>query len=295
MGRCMYPKSLMFSLVFILLLLTACSELVVASDVVATEVSVNDIASAEAIAKEHRCFAEPCNEPIVFLTEHSLPGTFLDKAGQPAGPTVELIQELTNRMQQQGVYYLLPWARAMQRAQKTPRSVLFETVRTPEREELFHWVGPVKYYNMQLYGPERLSGLTVAELSKSATACGYRGASYLPALQAMGFTEGINLVLVTRSGDCLTMLQLGRADVTPLNEYRHGSIFHGAKLLLQPLYPISEVALYLAFSLDFSAAEIALWQQTLEQIYRDGTLRERYQSVFPEIMISKLEQLAVKN
>lgn len=285
----MYVNRRFFSLVLTVLLSAVWpgfTEAVIPADV---------IEPFEAVASERICNAAPCEQPIVFLTEHSLPGTFLDAAGKPSGPMVELVQELVNRMQQQGVYYLLPWARAMQRAQKTPRSVLFETVRTPEREKQFQWVGPVKYYDMQLYGPARFSGLSVAELSESAIACGYRGASYIPALQAMGFTEGANLVLVTRSGDCITMLQRGRADVTPLNENRHGVLYQEAALQLIPLHSISEVALYLAFSLDFSAAEIALWQQTLEQIYRDGTLRQRYQSVFPEKIISKLEQLAVKN
>lgn len=74
------------------------------------------------------CAAEPGRE-VVYLTEHSMPGIFLDAESKPAGPTVELVKELSRRMEQSGYYYLMPWARAMQRAQQTPRSILFETVR----------------------------------------------------------------------------------------------------------------------------------------------------------------------
>lgn len=238
------------------------------------------------------CLTSDCASPIVFLTEHSLPGIYLDETGNAVGPTVQLVQALVTRMDQQAVYYLLPWARAFLRAQQTPRSVLFETVRTPEREALFQWVGPVKYYNMHLYGPSSLQGASLERLSDTTIACGYRGASYIPALQAMGFKEGVNLVLVTRAGDCIGMLKRGRADVTPLNLYRHGELYSEAALNLVPLHAISEVTLYLAFSLDFTSEEIARWQQSLEILYQDGTLRRIYHTVFSEEEIRKLEHFA---
>lgn len=255
-------------------------------------VSLLDAAYAE--EKPELCQDAACNTPVLFLTEHSLPGIFLDQDAKLSGATVDLVQELVRRLQLPADYYLLPWARAMQRAQQSSRSVLFETVRTPEREALFHWVGPIKYYNMMLYGSEQFLGFTPENLSRTAVACGYRGASYTTALQDLGFVEGTNLVLVTRAGDCVTMVQLGRADITPLNEYRYGRLFQLNALRLMPLQPLREVELYLALSLDFSAEEVALWQQTLEQIYRDGTMRTLYQAVFPEQIIIKLEQLAAK-
>lgn len=235
--------------------------------------------------------ASACTAPVLFLTEHSLPGIFLDQDAKLSGATVNLVQELVHRLAVSAEYSLLPWARAIQRAQQSPRSVLFETVRTAERELLFHWVGPIKYYNMLLYGNESLRSVRPENLSQAAVACGYRGASYSQALHDLGFVEGHNLVLVTRAGDCVKMLQLGRADVTPLNEYRYGALFQQDALRLVPLLPLREVELYLALSLDFSSAEVAIWQHTLEQIYRDGTLRKLYQGVFPEQIITRLEQL----
>lgn len=254
-----------------------------------------NLAYAEHEQAQAPCEAPTCNAPVLFLTEHSLPGIFLDQDAKLSGATVELVHELVRRLKLPADYYLLPWARAMQRAQQSPRSVLFETVRTPERESLFHWVGPIKYYNMMLYGSEQFLSFTPENLSRTAVACGYRGASYNTALHDLGFVEGTNLVLVTRAGDCVTMLQLGRADITPLNEYRYGKLFQLNALRLMPLQPLREVELYLALSLDFTVEEVALWQHTLEQIYQDGTLRTLYQNVFPEQIIVKLEQLAAKS
>lgn len=250
--------------------------------------------SGFAVSAAEKCKQEQCHNTVVFITEHSMPGTYLNEQGVPAGVMVELVQELSRRMQQQGAYFLMPWARAMQRAQQTPRSVLFETVRNPEREALFKWVGPVKFFDMQLYGPAELAGLSIsaAELSQRYVACGYRGASYQQALESMGFNEGQNLVLMSRAGDCVQMLRLGRSELTPLNVLRHGPRYTEAGLNLVPLQPISEVSLYLAFSLDFSDEEIALWQQQLDLMFNDGTVRKLYQGTFSDELIQRLERAA---
>lgn len=38
---------------------------------------------------------------------------------------------------------VVPWARGYHRVKTQPNTVLFSTTRTPEREELFKWVGPI--------------------------------------------------------------------------------------------------------------------------------------------------------
>lgn len=238
------------------------------------------------------CQTPGCKPPIIFLTEHSLPGTYLDNQGKPAGVTVQLVQTLSQQLNQDGVYYLMPWARAMQKAQTMPRTVLFETVRNNEREALFKWVGPIKFFDMQLYGPAELADLELSsqQLSQRFVACGYRGASYHQSLEDMGFHEERNLILMSRAGDCIEMLKLGRAELTPLNVLRHGINFRQAGLDLSPLLAIRKVELYLAFSLDFSDEEVASWQQQLHQLVADGTLRALYTGTFSDELISLLEQ-----
>ncbi len=39
--------------------------------------------------------------------------------------------------------FLLPWARALLMADQQENAVLFTTVRTPERESVFQWLGPI--------------------------------------------------------------------------------------------------------------------------------------------------------
>lgn len=70
--------------------------------------------------------------------------------------------------------YLLPWARAYKQALGTRGMVLFSTARTPEREALFKWAGPIAHVRFVLAArrdagvrigrPEDLAGLRVGTL-----------------------------------------------------------------------------------------------------------------------------------
>ena len=56
--------------------------------------------------------------------------------------------------------FILPWARAYKQAMGTSGMVLFSTARTPEREALFKWAGPIAQVRFVLAAP-RGSGVRV--------------------------------------------------------------------------------------------------------------------------------------
>lgn len=242
------------------------------------------------------CYAQP---PIHFLTEHSPPGGYLNENGEVAGVTVELISILQQRLAQPGSIQLMPWGRALSIARTTDNTALFETVRTVEREQWFKWVGPLKHYQISLYGlKERVGeqpGLNA--LARNYTACSYRNSATVDEIKRLGFTEGKNLVLTSKSGDCLTMLLLGRVDLTAVSElslpeFTNSAAANGSQLVLVKY--LSERKRYLAFSRDIADERIARWQQALEQSYRDGTMRKLYQPVYAEAIIQRLEDFAAQ-
>ncbi|HEY0923586.1 ABC transporter substrate-binding protein [Rheinheimera pacifica] len=238
-------------------------------------------------------------QPLRFLTEHNPPGEYLDEQGEVSGVTASLVRVLQQRLEEPGSIELMPWGRALSIAKAEPDIVLFETVRTAEREPWFKWVGPLKHYQMALYGLKRRLGeaSSLTELPGNYTACNYRNSATIDEIKALGFTEGKNLILTSKSGDCLEMLLLGRADLMAVSElsalkFSANAAAAGNQLVMLKYF--SERKRYLAFSRNVSDERIARWQAALEQSYRDGTMRKLYQPVYSEQIIRRLEDFAAQ-
>jgi len=80
-----------------------------------------------------------------WFTEDLPPFNYLDN-GKLSGIVPEVLAEITKLA---GVPYdpakvsILPWPRAYRHALATPGAAIFSMARTPEREGLFKWVGPI--------------------------------------------------------------------------------------------------------------------------------------------------------
>ena len=235
--------------------------------------------------------------PLLFLTEHSPPGQYLDAQGHVTGVTAELIRHLQQQLQEQGEFRLLPWGRALNMARTGENTALFETVRTPERENWFKWVGPLLHYHINLYGLRQRLGVNADQLQLPGKliACSYRNAVTAKDIMQFGFEEGRNLVLTSQSGECLDMRIAGRIDVMAITEYsfpQFASQVKQAGFDLTTVQYLTERQRYLAFSRDIDDARIARWQRALEQSYADGTMRKIYQPVYAETIIRRLETFA---
>lgn len=238
-------------------------------------------------------------QKLRLLTEHNPPGEYLNDQGEVDGVTASLVRKLQQQLNEPGDIELMPWGRALSIARTEDNVVLFETVRTAEREHWFKWVGPLKHYQIALYGLKHRVGdsPSLAALPRNYTACNYRNSATVSEIKALGFTEGRNLILTSKSGDCLDMLLLGRADLMAVGElavpeYSANAVKAGSELVMVKY--LSERKRYLAFSRNVSDERIARWQAALEQSYLDGTMRKLYQPVYNEQIIRRLEDFAAQ-
>ena len=75
-----------------------------------------------------------------------------EENGKKAGMVTEIVQYL---IQDSGIqvekWIMAPWARAFYEAKKNPNTLLYSVVRKPDREDLFHWIGPVSDRNIYLF------------------------------------------------------------------------------------------------------------------------------------------------
>lgn len=233
-------------------------------------------------------------ESLRFFTEHSPPGEYLAPDGQVKGPTVELIRILQQRLQDEGPIEIYPWARAVQLASQHAGSVLFETVRNDLREDKYQWVGPLKIHDITLYGRSSAAA-GQSRSGKRLIACDYRDSAVLGQIRQLGYQENRNLIVTTQAGECNELLLKGRVDLVALNQLVMPLVNQQLARQndsLRAIQSLSAARLYLAFSLKIAPERVSRWQQALLQTYRDGTMRQLYQSTYSEQMIRQLEQLA---
>ena len=81
-------------------------------------------------------------QELSIITEEYPPLSYIVE-GKLTGSSVEIVSEILRRLKQPGNIQLLPWARGYNLLKSKPNVALFTTTRTKEREDLFHWVGPI--------------------------------------------------------------------------------------------------------------------------------------------------------
>jgi len=109
------------------------------------------IATAAWLAAFH-CAAAP----VDFVTEENPPLNFT-KAGNVTGTGTEVLRAALARAKVEGRFTVMPWAQAYAKAQASPQTCVYSTVRSPDREKSFRWIGPVTQGVYSIYG---LDGFT---------------------------------------------------------------------------------------------------------------------------------------
>jgi polar amino acid transport system substrate-binding protein len=74
------------------------------------------------------------------------------EGGKAVGISVDLLNAACAEAQLKCRIEIMPWARALILVQQTPNTVLFTTARTPERESVFLWVGPILSRRAWVFG-----------------------------------------------------------------------------------------------------------------------------------------------
>jgi len=219
-------------------------------------------------------------------TEDSPPGNYL-KNGRAEGFAVEIVRDILQRLNLPDRIEVVPWARGYSQATQAPNVVLFSTTRLPQREHLFHWVGPIYTQTWAFYG-RRNSGLQIHSLEQARKVA--RIGTYLQDakeqyLKTQGFT---NLVSTNRNISNIVHLVNGDIDLWVSSDFNMPYQARQAGVdpeQLERVYAFRRVENYIAFSLETPVPVVRAWQRCLDEIKQDGTyaaLMEKYE-FHPEI------------
>ncbi len=215
------------------------------------------------------------------ITEELPPFNYAGPDGQATGQSTEVVNGILSRLNQKAGIEILPWSEGYSLAVAGPRTALYSTGRTAEREHLFKWVGPITSLDYMLYAKNG-SGLQINSL-EAAKKAGLIGVVKDDARhQFLLQNRFADIRTCDTDAACLRDLFAGRTDLwlgstanAPLIAQQEGidpSSFSG-------VYPVRTVQLYIAFSNDTPDSLVTSWQDTLDAMKCDGTfdaIRQKY-------------------
>jgi polar amino acid transport system substrate-binding protein len=219
-----------------------------------------------------RCMAAPVQPPRLYLMTEWSPPISMMEGGQVIGSGTEKVAEVMARTGTAYSMELLPWKRAYLALQERPDACLFSTTRTPERETLFHWVGPTDEADWVLLGrADRRYTLRTLEDARKLRIGTYNGDARDSYLRQRGF------LVDPAPNDLINpeKLLLDRIDLWA------GSLKRGNAALkrfdwadkIVPVLVFKRVGVYLACNRAVPPALIARMNAAIEAMNRDGTMR----------------------
>ena len=225
---------------------------------------------------------------ITVLTEELPPLSTL-VSGRAEGFSVEVVQEILSRLSEETPIRFQPWSRAYKTALTTQDVALFTVTRLPERENRFHWIGPLLVAHNGFYAlRENDIQIDSLEDARGVRAIAtYRDDAREQMLTGLGFT---NLDRADSPDACLKKLAGGRVPLwlgdsltLPAVARRNGL----SSDLFKLAFSFRSADLYIALSKDTPVSTAAKWQQTLDALKADGSFTAMAKKWLPTESIPK--------
>lgn len=217
--------------------------------------------------------------PIRIVTEE-LPPYNMTRDGKLTGMSTEVVQAVLEEVNLKADIQSMPWARAYDLALHTPDVLIYSITRTPERENLFKWIGTIADSRFYIYSssshPIPLTSLENARAWQTATVNEDVGEQFLMSRQ---FVIGQQLQSSSRYELNYQKLRTGHVDLWISDELNAHYVVREAgddpeRALVQSLR-VPELEDAGGFSMAFSAqtadATVQLFRKALITIRENGT------------------------
>ena len=206
------------------------------------------------------------------ITEEYPPYNFVAKNNRVVGQSTEIVEAIIQQLGIQSPIEVMPLSDGLNLLQKGPNVAVFSLNRTPQREGLFKWVGPMGHYQQAFYAK---AGSTIQlnrlEDAKNAGKIGiYKGDAGGQFLASQGFN---NLDESQTDSEALKKLIDGKVQLWLGNTQglditlQQAGISSDAVTVLPTV--VIQAELYIAFSNDVSGSTVSAWQKTLDSLKQE--------------------------
>lgn len=142
-----------------------------------------------------------------------------------SGITTEIVEAVINNAGFKSDIKMYPWPRAYKMGLRESNVLIYSIVRTPEREKLFKWIGPIAPYDVYFWKLKNRKDIKINSIedARHYKAGGVIDDNKSDQLQKLGFVIGKNLNLVSSDELNLRTLYAGRIDIMTFDDlsFRH--------------------------------------------------------------------------
>jgi len=206
-------------------------------------------------------------KPLTLYTE-DLPPYNMTENGHVTGISSEIIATALNSLQIGFTARLVSWQRAYHEAQTDPNSCVYSTVRTPEREEQFQWIGPIGGDALGVFvlPDSQIQAHALADLKGLRTVI--TPGDYA---EAKLRENGLKIVpSPVEAGRQLTMMSAGRIDLWVANRSQAHNEARQAGIALRELFSYDDFEFYLACNRAVPSDLIARIDAAIKQVVESG-------------------------
>jgi polar amino acid transport system substrate-binding protein len=195
-----------------------------------------------------------------------------------------MVREIAVRQKIPDNIRLTSWKNAYNMALLHPKVVLFSAERTPEREKLFQWVGPVGKNSAMLYA-KKGSGIRINSLQEAKAIAAIATTTNWFTEQHLKHEGFRNLRSSPDPRSNVRQLMDGEVQLSIFTDITIPEIVRDAGYGMQDLEPVFTVLqtyFYIAISRDTPADVVQAWQSTLDCLKQDGTFEKMYRRYLPD-------------
>ncbi len=234
------------------------------------------------------------NQPVpgiyTFLTEEYPPVTFMDNDGEITGFVTDIVKEILRRNEMKENIFLVPWNIAYTLAVNLPSIVLFSIDRTPQRENLFNWIGPVGKNTAYFYClKSKEIQLNSVEDAKSVSSIATIEDWWTEQLlEDLGFN---NLKSFTNPVNAVKELVAGSSELSIFTDLTVEHLIKETGYSMdkfQRLLDVQTNYFYIAASKGTDRELILKFQESLKNMKNDGTFERIVRDYVPNMLITSL-------
>ncbi len=226
----------------------------------------------ESMNKCIRTSEQPC---IRVVTEDFPPFNYLNSQKELDGQSVKIVKEIMRRTNQEAKIELMTWQDAYSLAKQGPNTIIFSIARTTERENDFKWAGPIGFWEYGFYSQKNTS-INIQSLEGAKTSnsvCVVENDARHQILTANNFS---NLVLVVNDMQCAKLISDGQVDLWFGSSTNFNDVISNANLSQDEFkyqYVLRQGDIYIAFSKDTPDGLVLKWQEVVDELKQDGTIK----------------------